>query len=207
MNAASPSARQPRTLDDLAELTTRTRAEAEATREALLASLGELWTSGANTVVDELVARRPTVVNAMDTAEISVLKFNLAHAIEDGRASIPSIFKTVLDIDILAKAARANTTGGISVSMADQVATLSRPLFGLLDKAGLRPDDIKRGSSVTYGAFSGWDLGMAHKPAENTFTTAVERYGKAKLAHDTAVRQAASQQATKRWADVEPSAG
>lgn len=207
MNAASRNGQQPKTLDELAELTARTRAEAEKTRKSFMTSLAEDWTTGASTLVTRLVAERADVVSSLDVAEIAILEANLAMAIADGQATIPSAFGQALNVDTLAKSAKANLTGGVSVDMTDAVASLSRPLFSLLENAKLRPADIRRGRTASYNAFSAWDLDMAHKPAESTFTNAVERYGKAKLAHDAAVRKAASEQAAKRWEDIEPSAG
>lgn len=157
-----------------------------------------------STLVDRLVAERASIVNAMDIAEMSILKANLAMAIADGKASIPSVFETALNVDALAEKAKPNVTGNVTVDMQDAVASLSRPLFLLLENAKLRPAAIRRGSSASYQAFSAWDLDMAHKPAEQKFTAATERYGKAKLSHDAAVRRAASEQATKRWNEAEP---
>ena len=131
-------------------------------RDQVLAALKVEWERWANEIVRRAVVGQPDVSGPMSGADLGLLKANVGMAIASGVSSIESLFSGDLAIDPILSMARGRN--GVA-----EVGQLNKPkeklaanLYGLLEEAGFRMDELKprdvRGHSYSWDSFTGDDV-------------------------------------------------
>lgn len=150
-------------------------------------------------MVSTTVFEQPEHTTGMDTAELGVLKANLANAAIQARAYVASRLEK-LDIDRLAKGARLNYSGGTFVVANDILNPLLQPTGELLKKAGynVRPL-IGNSFESTYRLSALKGLGFKAESAARDLDGSIEAYGQALLQLEAAKLKEAKDDAKNAW--------